>query len=110
MRNKSIDALRKIKREENIPLGDIEYSLKNDMPIPLDEIISEDGYRKLLEYIGQLDEKYRAVLELKYIQQYSDKEISDILDITPKNVNVRTFRARKMLIKIIEESIEYDKS
>lgn len=110
VKHKSIDALRKIKREETIPLGGIEYSLRDDTPIPLDEIISRDGYRRLLEYIGHLDEKYRAVLELKYIHEYSDKEIANILDITPKNVNVRTFRARKMLIKMIEESIEYDKS
>lgn len=109
VRNKSKDVLRKIKREENIPLEDIEYSLEDDTPIPVDEIISQDGYRKLVEYIGQLDEKYRAVLELKYIQGYSDKEIADILDITPKNVNVRTFRARKMIIKMIEGSVEYDK-
>lgn len=110
VRHKSIDAIRKNKRENYIPLEDIEYSLKDDDLIPLEEIISQDGYKKLGEYIGCLDEKYRAVLELKYIQGYSDKEIAKILDITPKNVNVRTFRARKMLIKMIEESIEYDKS
>lgn len=109
VKHKSIDTLRKIKKEENIPLEEIEYFLKDDTPIPIDEIISQDGYRKLVEYIGQLDEKYRAVLELKYIQGYSDKDIADMLDITPKNVNVRTFRARKMLIKMIEGSVEYDK-
>lgn len=108
VKHKSIDEIRKIKREENTPLDDVEYLLKDDAPLPLDNIIDQDGYNKLLEYIKHLDEKYSTVLQLKYIQGYSEKEIAEVLDITPKNANIRIFRARKMLVKMIEEGIAYD--
>ena len=111
VRNKSIDYIRKIKKESNIALDEVEFSLQDDEPIPLDKLINEEGYNKLLEYIDELDEKYRSVIELKYIHGYSEKEISKILDITEKNANIRIYRARKMLINRIEgEEACYDKS
>lgn len=102
VRNKSIDYIRKIKQESNTSLEEVEFSLQDDDPIPLDKLINEEGYNKLLEYIDELDEKYRAAIELKYIHGYSEKEISKILDITEKNANIRIYRARKMLINRIE--------
>lgn len=110
VRNRSIDGLRKVKRENYIPLEQIEFSLEDDTPIPLDKIINEEGYNKLLEYIDELDEMYRTVIELKYIHGHSEKEISRILDITEKNANIRIFRARRMLINKIGRDVEYDKS
>lgn len=109
-RNKAIDIFRKIKRENQIPLDDVEFSLEDDSPMPVESIINEEGYNRILGYIGELDEKYRAVLELKYLHEYSEREISNILDITEKNANIRIFRARKMLKSMIEGNAEYDKS
>lgn len=109
VRNKSIDYLRKMKQENSTNLDDVEFTLRDDDSIPLDKIINEEGYNKLLEYIDELDEKYRAAIELKYIHGYSEREISKMLDITEKNANIRIYRARKMLINRIGRRVENDK-
>lgn len=109
VRHKSIDYLRKIKPDRNVPLDKVDFSLLDSEPKPLDMVIDSESYSRLLDLIYDLDEKYCTVIELKYIHEYSGKEISDILDITEQNVHMRTFRARKMLIKKIEGEIHNDK-
>ena len=53
--------------------------------------------------MSRLDEIYRVVFEYKYLHELSDREIAGILGVTPKVVNVRIFRARKKLQKLLEE-------
>ena len=50
-----------------------------------------------------MDEIYRVVFEFKYLHELSDREIADLLGVTPKVVNVRIFRARKKLQNLLRE-------
>lgn len=109
VKHKAIDYLRKIKPDRNILIDEVEFPLPDDQPIPLERIINAEGYNRLLDLIDELDEKYSAVIELKYIHGYSGREIANILDITEENANMRIFRARKMLIKKIEGDDQHDK-
>lgn len=109
VKHKAIDYLRKLKPERSTPIDEVEFSLADDQPISLERIINTEGYNRLLDLIGELDEKYSAVIELKYIHGYSVKEIANILDITEKNANMRIFRARKILIKKLEGDVQDDK-
>ena len=43
------------------------------------------------------------VFEYKYLHELTDREIAEILKVSPKTVNVRIFRARKKLQKLLEE-------
>lgn len=47
---------------------------------------------------------YRVVFEYKYLHELSDREIADLLGVTPKTVNVRIFRARKKLQSMLEQA------
>ena len=42
-------------------------------------------------------------LSIKYLHELSDREIADLLGVTPKVVNVRIFRARKKLQNLLRE-------
>lgn len=98
-KHKAIDILRKEKGLAVQALEGIEYSLENDQPDPLDLVMSKEGYDVLIKNINKLPEIYKTALELKYFHQYSDNEIAQILDITPKNANQRVHRAKRLLKK-----------
>ncbi len=65
--------------------------------LPLDVMISKEVYRDLLKEIGQLDDKYKTVFELKYINDFNDDQIAEFLKISKKNVQMRIYRAKLML-------------
>ncbi|MCD8396581.1 MAG: sigma-70 family RNA polymerase sigma factor [Lachnospiraceae bacterium] len=49
------------------------------------------------DFLNRLDEKYRIVIILHYIEGFRAKEISQILDISESAVYVRLTRAREMM-------------
>ena len=63
---------------------------------------------ELLEAVMKLPEKYRIVVHLFYYEDYSVKEIADILKITPGNVKVRLSRGRMSLCNTLKEAWEDD--
>lgn len=72
-----------------------------DMP----EIIHEDNYftNEWKEVLSSLNEKYRVVMELYYVDGFSTKEIAGMLHITNTNVRSRMARGRKQLEEILDE-------
>lgn len=59
--------------------------------------------RTLFETVMKLPQNQRIVLQLYYYEDYSVKEIADILDITQSNVKTRLARARRKLKEILKE-------
>ena len=57
-----------------------------------------------------LPEKYRLVIHLFYYEDYSVREIADILRITPDNVKTRLSRGRASLRSTLKEAWEDDES
>lgn len=57
----------------------------------------------VLDQVMQLPKKYRLVIFLYYYENYSTKEISEVLNITITNVQTMLSRARDKLKKIIRE-------
>lgn len=58
------------------------------------------------EIVAGIDEKYRVVIELFYIEEFSTREIAKILKISEANVRSRLSRGRKQLEKFITDSYE----
>ncbi len=56
----------------------------------------------------KLPEKYRIVIHLFYYEDYSVKEIGEILRLTPSNVKVRLTRGREALRNTLKEEWDYD--
>ena len=71
------------------------------------EIPSEDS-NNLLNAVMRLPQKYRIVIHLFYYEDYSVKEIADILKISPDNVKTRLTRGRKQLKIMLKEEWKDD--
>lgn len=108
VRNKAIDQYRRRSRVDSVPIDEIDYSLPSDAPTPLEQFLSEEGYQKLLGYIAELDEKYKMTCLLRYVHHLDNETIAQALDIQPKTVDVRIFRAKQLLKKMIREDYAND--
>lgn len=75
----------------------------------LEKLISEERRRKLYQALGTLDGKKREVLEMQYFGGLSQKEIAAVLHLTPENVRVLAYRAKRELKAYMEEN-DYDLS
>ena len=64
--------------------------------------------RELFEEVMKLPDKYRIVIHLFYYEDYSVREISNILKISESNVKIRLSRARAMLKDSLKEEWEND--
>lgn len=61
------------------------------------------GYHELVGLFRNLPETYRAVLEMKILIGYTDKEIAKHLGISGTAVSSRASRGRELLRKLIEK-------
>ena len=68
---------------------------------------TEDS-KELFETIMKLPEKYRIAIHLFYYEDYTVKEISEILKVSESNVKVRLSRGRNLLKETLKEGWEDD--
>lgn len=70
------------------------------------EIVHEDNYftNEWKAVLNGLNEKYRVVIELYYVDGFSTKEIAGMLHITDASVRSRMVRGRKQLEQLFSES------
>ena len=73
-------------------------------PTPEDKLITEQNLAELLRFIKELKPHYQDVINLRYFQEMSYKEISETLEEPLNNVKVRLLRAKKLLAEIIKEN------
>ena len=59
--------------------------------------LAKDVCSELIEEIQKLNDIYKEVLELKYVAQFSNQEITDFLHIEKKTVEMRLYRANNIL-------------
>ncbi|MCI2227823.1 sigma-70 family RNA polymerase sigma factor [Polaribacter sp. MSW13] len=107
-KNVHIDLLRKknisISIETTKEQEEKVYLVIDESPTPEDKIIREQNLAKLLKDIKQLKPKYQEVIQLRYFQELSYKEISEQIKEPMNNVKVKLLRARKLLAEIIKKS------
>jgi RNA polymerase sigma-70 factor (ECF subfamily) len=68
-----------------------------------EKVADNDACNQLVAYIRQMPEESRQILEYKYIQEYSNKEIAIALGISEVSVAVKLKRARDRLRKLIQK-------
>lgn len=102
IRNICFDMIRKENRRTAIPLEDIEL-IGDINDLPYEAFASEESYQAILNDISDLNDKSASVLKLKYVFDYSDHEIADLLNISHDNVRVRLHRAKSALMKKLRE-------
>lgn len=80
------------------------YLVVDENPTPEDKIIREQNLAKLLRDIKLLKPKYQEVIQLRYFQELSYKEIATEIKEPISNVKVKLLRAKKLLAAIIKKS------
>ena len=93
VKNVAVDMLRKERREEALP---------EDWDPPAPET-GETDYRYLVSLIRALPESYRRVLELKCMEEESNREIARRLGLKESTVATRVLRGRTMLAAALEK-------
>ena len=63
----------------------------------LEEVLHKEEKKQLLEAVSQLKGQKKEVILLQYFGDFSQKEIAAVLKITPGNVKVLSYRAKKEL-------------
>ena len=63
----------------------------------LEEVLHKEEKKQLLEAVSQLKGQKKEVILLQYFGDFSQKEIAAMLKITPGNVKVLSYRAKKEL-------------
>ena len=85
-----------------------EDELENEVDTDLlERMIFNEKKKVLYQALNHLPEKKREILTLQYFGELSQKEIAAILHITPENVRVLAYRAKREL-KIYMEEKGYD--
>ena len=97
------DMLRDDKSKNIVPIEDYEGILEDGENIPFDYVVSEEGYQFVLDCLYHLNDRFKDILRLKLVFEFTNEEISKILGITPENVRVRIHRARQALIEEMEK-------
>ena len=64
--------------------------------------------RELFEEVMKLPDKFRIVIHLFYYEDYSVREIADILKLSESNVKTRLSRGRALLRNSLKEEWEND--
>ena len=106
-KNIHIDLLRKEKHSISQMLSkndDKVFQVLDESPSPEDKLITEQHLAKLLRDIKKLKPHYQEVINLRYFQELSYKEISKELKEPINNVKVKLLRAKKLLAEIIQKS------
>jgi len=79
------------------------YKVIDDTPSPEDKIIREQNLEQLLRDIKKIKPKYQKVINLRFFQELSYKEISIEINEPINNVKVKLLRAKKLLAEVIEK-------
>lgn len=94
-RNKAIDHCRKLGAGA-VPMEEI-FDDGDDTVDPEMLVIDENACNIIIEAIKHLDDKYRDVCILKYVNELTEREIANVLDVPLKTVNTRIYRGKQIL-------------
>lgn len=94
--NTALDLLRK-RKNFNLSFENYQYNSLEKSPSVEELLIQKQAEDTFLDKIKSLDEKYKKVLELRYLEDMSVIEISEKLEISISNTKVRLMRAKKLI-------------
>jgi RNA polymerase sigma factor (sigma-70 family) len=98
--NICIDKFRRNKPTVSIEEHNLNFSNEQNVE---DEIVLLDVAKEIREAIDKLPEHHRAVVVLRYMQDFSYKEIAESLNLPLNTVKSYLFRARQQLQILLHE-------
>lgn len=110
-KNLHIDLLRKRKSsgdEQTHTYDNRINDIADESPTPEDKLIKKQNLENLLVQIKKLKPGYQKVIQLRYFQELSYKEIAVELSEPMNNVKVKLLRAKKLLADIITDTNDFN--
>lgn len=98
LRKKNASIRSRMTREEDSNA----YTIADDAPSIEDILITEQNLAQLLRDIKKLKPHYQEVINLRYFQEMTYKEMSVALNEPMSNIKVKLLRSKKLLAQIIE--------
>ncbi len=102
--NTCLDELRKRSKKHTVSLDENfdddnhpKYTVPDDAPTPLEEIIFNENAQILKDAINSLSDENKSIIILRDVEGLSYDEIASALDLTLGTVKSRISRARKKL-------------
>ena len=87
-----------------VDASDEALTIIDGSPSVEDQLIIEQNLAELLKQIKKLKPHYQEIIQLRYFQEKSIKQIALQLDETENNVKVKLLRARKLLAEYIKNN------
>ena len=97
--HKAIDALRR-RRTPTVPLDDL-LTVASSVEGPEDAALRAVERHELERALAALSPEHRAVLELTFVQGFSQKEIAEVVDAPAATVKTRAFYAKQRLRDVL---------
>lgn len=79
--------------------------LRDESALPEDIVIQKEALEELEATLSRLSERYKNVLEFKYILGLSDEEIGERLGISERSVRTSLMRARRKAYSVMKEGL-----
>ena len=70
----------------------------------LDAAMAEENHRRLVAALAELHPQAAQILILRYVHDYSDAQIGELLGVSRGTMAMRLFRARARLKKLLQEA------
>ncbi|MEA4831414.1 hypothetical protein SDC9_112700 [bioreactor metagenome] len=102
-KNAAYDILRKQKKIYTEPANN--DMADNELDNALNQLCSKETYEQIVEIIRGLDDVYRSVLYLHFVEQCTAPEIARILGRKLSTVKTQLIRGKKILIEIIRKEL-----
>lgn len=102
-KNTAINMSVKKSREPALPIEEVDEAFDESM---LDMICSKENFNIIVESIMSLEERYRDVLSLYYLNELTAREIAEALGRKESTVKQQLARGRIKLINIISKEME----
>ena len=79
----------------------------HDQPAIDQAVIRKEMSGCVREFIGNLSPDYRTIIALSELEELTNREIADILEISLENVKIRLHRARAKLKKSLNDGCDF---
>jgi|TARA_B100001564_G_scaffold201850_1_gene169768 RNA polymerase sigma-70 factor (ECF subfamily) len=105
-KNLHVDLIRKEKTRlhQSTDVDEVGRDVIDETLGPEDQLIRSQNLDKLLQQVRSLKPIYRDVIQLRFFQELSHKEMATQLGLSLSNVKVRLLRAKKLLAEIINNN------
>lgn len=102
--NTIIDFWRK-KNRDNEDASDELHEVKNQYAkSPEELLISEEDQKEIQNIVSSMDSHYQKIIQLRFFEEKSIKEIAEELGLSVANTKVRIMRAKKVLAQLLKDN------